>query len=368
VIFLDVEKTLIVNGSEPLSKALNRILKSGTAVIVTKNKKFYGIIDDRHLSRGITDASKRKCLNSCVKPPVLNTESTVVERLNAFLNGHFKSVPVVEKSTRKPVGLTTRTDLLKDFLNMRILPQMMVSDIMSSPVYTLDHTSSVGETKREMKKKKANRLLVVRKGYPYGLISTFDLSTMMLKPKGRPRKSPIAEIVNPDEQPISELLRERVFSIDLSSTVEDAAKKMAAREVSSVLVTKKKKPVGVLSAVDIFRKISEMTKDEPDIFISGLKESEMRFYPYIKDSILDVINRFSKSFEIRNINVHVKKGKSVYSTNVFLNLKRGYVSVSAEDHVLTYAIDELTRDLYKVLERKKDYQKGRRKSRKTGHK
>ena len=365
---MEVEKTLVLNGNESLSKALNEILRTGTAVMVTKNRKYYGIIDDRHLSRGITDASKRKCLSSAVKPTILSNESTVLERLNAFLNGHFKAIPVLQKETKKPLGLTTRADLLGELVKMRIMPKMPVSDLMSSPVYTIDHESTVGDTKKMMKQKKANKLLVVRKGYPHGLISTFDLSTMMLKPKGRPRKSPIAEVLNPDEQPIAEMLRERVFSMPVDSTVEEAAKRMAARNVSSVLITRRKKPIGVLSAVDVFRQIYDMTKEEPDIHISGLRESEMRFYPYIRDSTLDVINRFSKSFEIRNINVHVKKGKSVYSTNAFLNLKRGYISVSAEDHVLTYAIDELTRDLYRILEKRKDYKKGRKKSRKMGHK
>ena len=64
---MELKEALILDVKDPVSKALNELLKTGTAVIVTKDNKYFGILDDRHLGINMNNASKTKCETEAIK-------------------------------------------------------------------------------------------------------------------------------------------------------------------------------------------------------------------------------------------------------------------------------------------------------------
>ena len=193
---MEVKDALILDASEPLSKALNEILKQGTAVIVLKNRSYFGIIDDRTINLGISDTSKARCETFCVRTPVLYPQSTLIDRLNAFMAGHFKALPVVDEIKSLPLGLITRVEVLKELLSLKLIPKKVLSEVMNAPVYTIDLNSTLADAKSKIKAYGAHRLLVLNKGYPYGILSTFDLAGLLSNPQDRKGDRMISEIQN----------------------------------------------------------------------------------------------------------------------------------------------------------------------------
>ncbi len=355
---MDIKQALILDYKDPLSKALREIMDTGTAVIITKNRKYYGIIDDRHLSSGISAPSKRSCDAEVVKPPVLNPEAGLGEQLNAFLLGHFKALPVVEKGS--PRGITTRVDFLKELLDDGLIPKMKVDDIMSKPVYTISENQTLGNTKKLMKEYGANRLVVTHRGIPIGVVSTFDLATWLTKPKKMPGKREFAvkEVRKVGELPLSEYFRPEVTTLQEGKGLTDAVKRLIKKKVSSLIVLSGKKPVGVVSAVDVFKLIGKMAEQpEEEIEISGLTEETIIHYNNIKDKIQHVTDKFGSSLGIRRVRVHVKEKKSIYIMKVTLETMRGLVAVSRESGSLKQTTDWVAAELNRVLEKKKSMKK-----------
>ncbi|MCD6402821.1 MAG: CBS domain-containing protein [Candidatus Aenigmarchaeota archaeon] len=75
---------------------------------------------------------------------------------------------------------------------------------------------------------------------------------------------------------VKDIMSRRVLTIDLESTVKDAAKKMARGRVGSIIVEKSGKPIGIITDSDIIKKI--VAKDKVP---SSVKVEELMSTPLI---------------------------------------------------------------------------------------
>ncbi len=361
----NLQKAKILNGSEPLSKALTLLMDEGTAVFIVNNDEYEGLITDRNLNLNLSDPSKTKCINCIERSPVLYTESSVLEILDSFLLGKFKALPVIDPKSNKIEGSITRIELLEKLLDENIFSSEQVSMLAQSPVYLVDVSSKIGDAKRIMKEKNVHKVLVADKGIARGILSTYDLSTFMLSPKKRDRAMIISQVKKPDEQPVCEFLREKIVSIDYSAQLSDAIKQMIQKKVSNILVMKDNKPFGVLSSTDIFKKAKEYSKKSFQIAVSGLStDYEKRYYPQIIKKIDGVLFKFSKNFSFENISLHIKKGKSMYEAKLHLTADGKLSSFSCTEHSIPEILETLSIEIKKVFSKTKNIKTSRKKIRK----
>jgi len=350
---MEIKNALVLDGNEPLSKALSGVLDSGTAVIVSKNGRYYGIIDDRNFRFSGGNPKKVKCETAIVKPPVIMHDASLWERTDAFLMGHFKALPVVDEKKR-PVGVITRAEILGELLALKLIPHLAVTELMSSPVYTIEEHSKVADAKSRMKKYNAKRLVVLRRGVPVGVFSTLDLTCIALRPWVKERMgSALPETLSPNDQPITKYYRRLgVATMDEKSTVDEAARLMIKKEISNVVVLSNSKPIGIISALDIFKWIKETAAEETMIEISGLDDETRRYYDDIKNTMVNAIKKFVSSYGIRKVHVHVKKTKSFYSLHIRIEGAQKFV-LSSEGPSLEETLGMASSELKKILRRKK---------------
>jgi ribosome-associated translation inhibitor RaiA len=148
-------------------------------------------------------------------------------------------------------------------------------------------------------------------------------------------------------------MRDEVPAVNSDAYLEDAMKKMADGNFSSVVVVSEGAPKGVVSATDVFKKVLKLTSNELDIVVSGLREDEERHLEFIKNSILNTVNKYAKSFEISELNLHFKKGKSIYSFQLRLKVDNERISVSSEQYNLKESVDSLCLELHNLLGKRK---------------
>lgn len=349
---MNVIQTISLDSSESLSRALDRLADSGTAAIITKDGKYYGIVDDRHIKEGIKDPSTVKCETVCIKPPTLTTNSSLLERINAFLAGHFKAIPVLD-SKGNAIGLYTRSDLLKELLQLKVIPKDYVRAMMNSPVFTIRNEETVAVAKKLMKENDSNRLVVLRNGRPVGIVSTHDFTVSLVKPQSKRGHELVKEVTNPNAMVVSNFMRDEVPTVPVDAYLEDAMRKMADGNFSSVVVVSDGTAKGVLSATDVFKKVLKLTAHELDISVSGLGEDEQRHLEFIKKSILDTVNKFSKSFDISDLSLHFKKGKSIYAFQLHLKVDNERISVSSEQYTMKESMDSLCKELHSLMTKRK---------------
>ena len=351
---MEIKQTLVLEGSDSLSKALTE-LDETPAVIVTKKGKYLGIIDHRCISHGIREPHNVKCETVMAKPPALSRDSGLLGMVEAFLLGHFKALPVLDDD-KNPLGITTRVELLKELVVDGAIPSMPVSELMSSPAFTIDENETIAGAKGILKEKNAHRLVVTRKGKFIGVISTYDIGSWSKKPNlsGGRKDIRLSEPINMDTMRISGFLRPDATLVKNNASLEEAVRRMIDKQVSTAIVVSESKPLGVVSALDIFKKVQELAKENLRIQVSGLGEENAGHFGRIQGKIGHVLDKFGKTFNIRNCSVHVKEGKSVYTVTVYFETDRGHISLKSERGSLKESIDELAVELNEVLRKKKE--------------
>lgn len=348
---MEIKQAEVLDFSEPLSKAIAKLSET-PAVIVTKGGRYHGIIDHRCITTGLGDPSKMRCDTVIVKPPTMLQSAELMERVSAFLLGHFKALPVIDHQDT-PIGITTRVELLKELHSTKNIPKGNVDLIMNSPVYQIAEDESIGKLKKLLKEKNARRLVVTSKDAPIGVVSTFDIGPGTFNPSLGSKDIRSNEI-DLDKMKIRDFLRPDITVVTESESISGAAKKMIEKQVSSVIVTADGKPVGILSALDIFKKIQDMNEEKLQIHISGLSKEDKGEYSHIEEKIGSVIKKFQGSFNIRNISIHTKEGKSTVTVNVYFDTDNGHISLKGERATIKETIDELSDELDALLRKRKD--------------
>ena len=107
---------------------------------------------------------------------------------------------------------------------------------------------------------------------------------------------------------VKNIMTKRIVTADCSDTVQKIAKKMAKQRVGSIIVTKKNKPIGIITETDINKRVVALAKNP-----KKLKAKDIMSSPIIHVSPVDDISSVvykMKKFKIRRFPV-VKEGKIV---------------------------------------------------------
>lgn len=124
-------------------------------------------------------------------------------------------------------------------------PPSIVSDIMSSPVITIDVVASVKEATRSMIDNKIGSILVTKQGKPLGIVTERDLIERIVAPSRDPSKTKIKEIMSAP-----------LITISKETGILVAMRKMREYEISRLVVMDDDTLLGILSEKDIVRAVS----------------------------------------------------------------------------------------------------------------
>ncbi len=353
---MDIKQAYTIDADESVTKAFSELVRSGLSVIVLKNGKYAGLIDDREVRQSISDPSKAKCSSVCIKSPILTKKSTLEDMCNAFFAVRFKSLPVIDKN--KVLGVITRSDVIAELLNEKLIARKNVEDVMSAPAVTVDAGDTVASAKNIMKKNNIRRLIVTANGNIKGIISTFDLVQMLVFSKeGAPQGITKANV---DLQPVSSHMREETVRIEPEAPLSEAARLMAKHEVSSIIVAKGTKALGMVSARDMFETVIKEAKKEK-VFISGLYGNDKENYDEIYEHAMSLVEKIGKSIDIESLSLHIKKHSNKYSVRARVQTKQGMIVCSDDGWDIISAINGALGEVKKIAMKKKEGKLVRRK-------
>jgi len=341
---------------DPVSQAIDEILRNGFgAVIVKEDGTYAGWIDDRNIRMGIKNPKRVKVKSAMVKAPAVKEgELKDVERLlKLFLAGHFKGLPVVDERG-KVKGCITRADLLYHLLEEGLVPNISVNAIMSTPVYTVDENETLGKVKRLMKELGIHRVVVTSKGKVEGVLSTYDFLMFLEKPRERQSLQLVETVKRPDDLVIKHFVREPLVMVDELESLPSLVREMAEKEVSSAVVSREGKPVGIITAHDIFKVVLGLTSPKPRVDVVGLSGEDLYFYEDIVEAFSRILEKFSKSFEFSPLVVRIKKGKSTYQASLSVEADNVPIRLREEDYTLERVIGKLAKALEKHLRKLHD--------------
>lgn len=129
-----------------------------------------------------------------------------------------------------------------------IRSRLLVKDVMSSPVITVNENASAQEVAKLMKDNDIGCVIVnSSEGRPVGIITEKDLVTRV-----------VAENIKPSEVAAKEVMSAPLITIDAEKTISEAAKEMNRYNVRRLAVMYKSQLVGIITSKDIISVTPEL--------------------------------------------------------------------------------------------------------------
>lgn len=307
----------IIQASDPVSKVISMLEKSGVGVLVFEGKKYVGTIDERQVQSHSSDPSKLKAGKLAVKTPVIGPSDDIYTICQAFFAGRFKTLPVMEKE--KLLGTVNRWDILQELSGQGFLTGHKVEQFMSSPILTIDAAAPVSAAHSTMRDANVRRLAVVENGHLVGVVSIFDILKSRSKPRGR---QPEMRLHGKDESiPVSSFMKSEVHTIKPEATLAQAVGDMLGKQMAGLIVSDGRRPVGILTFKDIMEAVMRKEAELP-IFVSGLHDVEKEMTQDVVAEGEKLMMKLGKSIGAQALSIHIKQTGNQYYASAHIRGKR----------------------------------------------
>jgi CBS domain-containing protein len=351
-----ISNTVLMDHKTPITKIIPLLGKYG-AVVVTKDGDYYGIIDSRSVSRQKGLEIKRSgAYKFAERVPPISDFTPIDDVVFYFYKTRRKALPYTKNG--RVTGILERSTLLKVLLSMRVLEDMKVQNSMSSPVLAIDSNATISQAKSVMGERKVNRLIVLQDGKFAGLITNHDLS-MRYSAQSERLPEMKSEKHSTSSIRIADAAEKNPIMISDGSNLAEAARSMVERSISSVIVQRGGKPVGMLTVFDILESlIAQKQISETKVFISGLDNTTYEYGDDARNELNAFVSRIEKmrNMKVNYVTLHVKgiKTKS-YEMQIRVALdKHGVISMQAYGERFADTLGDLMQSLRNKITREKE--------------
>ena len=349
--------TISLDYTTPMSSVIMH-LKKYPAVVLYKDKDYYGIVDSRSIYRarhGLKLQEGEKVERFATKVPQITNSTQVYELVNSFYKSGVKALPYSNGS--KITGVLERRTLLKVLLSLNLVEGIQINQAMTTPVLAIDSRASISQAKAVMDAKRVNRLIVLQNGKFAGLITNYDISKQYARGEERLPEMK-TKMYSPSNVAVSSVMERNARSIEFNRPLAEAIRDMIENRISSLIVLKKGNPIGIVTVTDVFESILARQNVEPaKVFMSGFDRNT---YPYEEEakqtlnSLVGSIERLS-GMDVDYVTFKVKRSKSkLYEMQIRLSLgKHGIISMHTTKYMFDEALSELIKNLkHKVIKEK----------------
>ncbi|MCL5430166.1 MAG: CBS domain-containing protein [Candidatus Marsarchaeota archaeon] len=353
-----ISQTTSFDSKTPITRIIPVVQKYG-AVIIEKNNGYYGIVDSRAVYRYLQSFKVFKneaAEKLVVRVPRITDSTTVDDVIYYFYKARAKALPYVKDNKIK--GILTRPTLIKMLLSLNRLNGITVAEAMTAPLLGIDINSTVPQARTAMRENKLNRLVALDGEKFAGLITNYDLIDKYVKlPERLPEKKSYS--YTPANIKLESVVETNPKMIEQSRGLNEAARLMVENDISSILVTKNDKPIGILTELDII--VSAMTSlgtETNKIFISGLDASTYEFEDEMRETLRTFLSKLEKlsGIKVDYVSVVVKKFKTnSYELHGRLSLgKSGTITSHITGHLFERTFSDLLDVLGKEAKKKKE--------------
>ncbi len=351
-----VSKTATYDQKVPIISILEDIDRLG-AVIITNSGEYAGIVDQRAIARkgSLKLEDKYACGKFAKKVPIVTDSTSITDAMGYFYTSSSKALPYMKGS--KIIGIVKRRDMLKAALSMHMLSKAKASQIMASPVISIESSSNMAQAQKLMQDNSIHRLVVLENGKLYGLLTHKDIVRYGARSEGGSRRQRVS--TTPAQIRVGDICSRSPNSIEHDESVESGIRQLVTKDVSSLVVVRNGRPVGMLSVRDVIERVVQSGgKVEEKILISGLTPKTEEYREELHDSLSSLAERLDKfaKIDVEFVSLNVKDIKSnTYEMKARVGLAgAGVINVSVTGHTLERTLKDLEAKVYKVVQEKKD--------------
>jgi len=254
-----------VDQNEHISKLIGKLkLKKEKAAVVFDDKRFVGISTKRLLIKTKQDPAEMKVKRVIAKVPVLKGDETIPKTAKLMYTADSHILPVIEKGVFLGViKLISLIDLIK---KNKKLSNIKASKVMSTKtLITVNENDRLGKAIEIFKENKIDRIPIVdKKGELINIASMTDIMFNFILQQQRKTEArgigrnktktrAFRDRIEADAFPIKNFATPIIIDAKPEDSVSKIIDLMKEFEISSIVLIKDKKPVGIITERNLLK-------------------------------------------------------------------------------------------------------------------
>ena len=306
-----------IGPEDRVAEALSKMRESGfQEVPIIENGNYLGVVSYGSILRKGSTAPDTKVKNLVRNLPTVSLETEITKIAEYIVANNCRQLAVL--NGKKIIGMVSRKGLTRVAAGIKILRDIKVWEIMTTPVEYVDEDSMLDDALDIMRRLDIMTVPVVDGAKtPMGVVGMKEIIDNHWKTDtksfGDFKKSSKAQIS------VSSVYTGAVKTIGWDETLGSAASIMEEHGFSTLPVVEEKELVGVLTEFDIVELISA-SRERESLFvqISGLDEDDKFYADAMYADIETEMTKISKIYKPESLTIHISKynegeGRKKYS-------------------------------------------------------
>jgi predicted transcriptional regulator len=330
-------------------------------VVLDNDGKYKGVLARRWIIRSRLDPSRAKVKKLMRPAPTVTLHDSLSKVARLMIGSETRQLPVY--SGEKLLGFVTDEDIIHGAV-MEKWGNTQVEEIMTKKPFVIEEDESVGAVLSLFREEGISHVPIVRDGKLVGLVSIHDIIENIFHPRQRQtvgervgEKVPVLSI------PAKGIMTKRVITVAPETKLKDAAKKMHKFDISSLVVVRKRRPVGIVTKRDFLEPIAQTEEPIRRLTVQfSVKDVEIDEIQrgFIMDDFESFARRYGKTLESGTLFVYVKthgtnfKGDQLIHCRLQFRTRQGAFFSSGEgwgvEQTFRLALDRLEGQIVKSTE------------------
>ena len=330
-------------------------------VVLDSEGKYKGVVARRWIIRSRLDPSRTKVKTLMRPAPKVTLESAISKTARLMVESGIRQLPVF--SGEKLLGFVTDEDVIHGAV-VEKWGNTGIEEIMTKDPLVVEEDQSAGGVLSRFREQDISHAPVVSNGKLVGIISIHDFIEHIFQPRQRQtlgetvgEKVPVLSI------PVKGIMTKPVISVLPETKLRDAAEKMHKFNISSLVVVRKRRPVGVVTKRDFLEPIAQMEKvrrrltvqfSVKDVAIDEIQRG------FMMDDFKSFTRKYRKTLETGTLFVYLKthgtnfKGDPLVHCRLQLRTVKGSFFSSSEgwgvEQTFRLALDRLEKQILRSKE------------------
>lgn len=319
-----------VHESDTLSKCLSLFKEKMPPVlaVLDSKEKYKGVVARRWIIRSRFDPSITKVRTLMRAAPKVTLETSLSKAARLMIESGIRQLPVFTE--QKLWGFVTDEDIIYGAV-LEKWGKSKIEEIMTKEPIVIDEDSSVGATLSLIRENNFSHVPVVKSGKLVGLISIHNIIENIFQPRERQTTGEIVgEKVPVLSIPVKGIMSRPVITVLPKTKLRNAAEKMHRFDISSLVVVRRGRPVGIVTKLDFLEPIAQMEKPLRRLTVQfSVKDVDMDDVQrgFIMDDFESFAHRYGKTLESGTLFVYMKTHGTNYKGDQLIHCRLQFRTV-----------------------------------------
>jgi len=276
---------------------------------VLERKKLAGVVTMRELMRRRNLPPTTKVSTVLEIAPEITPDTALPEAAEKMISAGFRAVPVVKGKSL--IGIVSRSDIVRALVDTRAVEGVSVREFMTPNPQCVAEDDTVEHAVQIMRSLGERSVPVVDKNrHLKGVVGLKDVVELFARPKVREHYGERAGREEKVGLEVKGVMRYPPYTVGPDADVHRAAELMAKNHISSIIVTERDEPVGIITSQDLMQFLAGL-RERQQLFveIGGLEDDPKDTYDEIYDIVQKEMRRIAPLVEPRTLAIHLQKYK-----------------------------------------------------------